>query len=38
MLADELGIRKGPARLLWKAMRIDGPSSRFRSAPSSARS
>jgi hypothetical protein len=38
MLADELGIRKGPARLLWKAMRIDGESSRFRSAPSSARS
>lgn len=38
MLADELGIRRGPARLLWKAMRIDGRSSRFRSAPSSARS
>ncbi|GAA1959853.1 diiron oxygenase [Nocardioides panacihumi] len=37
MLADNLGIRKGPARLLWKRLGIDGESSRFRSAPSSAR-
>jgi len=37
MLADNLGIRKGPARVLWKALGIDGESSRFRSAPSSAR-
>jgi hypothetical protein len=37
MLADSLGIRRGPARLLWKAFGIDGTSSRFRSAPSSAR-
>ena len=37
MLADSLGIRKGPARALWKALGIDGESSRFRSAPSSAR-
>jgi hypothetical protein len=37
MLADNLGIRKGPARLVWKALGIDGESSRFRSAPSSAR-
>jgi hypothetical protein len=37
MLADNLGIRRGPARLLWKALGIDGTSSRFRSAPSRAR-
>jgi hypothetical protein len=38
MLADNLGIRKGGARLVWKALGIDGERSRFRSAPSSARS
>jgi hypothetical protein len=37
MLADTLGIRKGPARRLWKALGIDGESARFRSAPASAR-
>jgi hypothetical protein len=37
MLADSLGIRKGLARVIWKALGIDGESSRFRSAPSSAR-
>jgi len=37
MLADNLGIRKGAARRVWKALGIDGESSRFRSAPSSAR-
>ena len=36
MLADNLGIRKGPARLLWKVLGIDGESSRYRSAPASA--
>jgi hypothetical protein len=36
MLADNLGIRKGPAKLLWKALRINGRPSRFRSEPSAA--
>lgn len=36
MLADNLGIRKGPMKLLWKALRIDGAPSRFRSEPASA--
>lgn len=36
MLADNLGIRKGPASLLWKALGIDGRPSRFRSEPSAA--
>ena len=38
LLADRLGIRKGPARLLWKALGIDGNPSRYRSAVSSAAS
>lgn len=33
MLADNLGIRRGPARILWKLLKIDGRSSRFRSEP-----
>ena len=37
MLADTLGIRRGAARLLWKACGIDGDASRFRSAPAGAR-
>ncbi len=36
MLADNLGIRKGPVRLLWKALRIDGQPSRYRSEVSAA--
>lgn len=36
MLADELNIRRGPARLLWKAMGIDGRRSRFRGEPAPA--
>jgi len=36
MLADNLGIRKGPAKLLWKAMKIDGRPARFRAEPSAA--
>ncbi|MFE6646160.1 diiron oxygenase [Nocardioides sp. NPDC057772] len=32
MLADNLGIRKGPAKLIWKLLRIDGRPSRHRSA------
>ncbi|MFI5625071.1 diiron oxygenase [Nocardioides sp. NPDC051685] len=38
MLADNMGIRKGPARLVWRLMGIDGGSSRHRSALVSARS
>jgi len=38
MLADNLGIRKGPARLIWKALRIDGRPSRHRSEVASAAS
>jgi len=36
MLADNLGIRRGPAKLLWKLMGIDGRPARFRSEPASA--
>ena len=36
MLADNLGVRTGPVKLLWKAMRIDGRPARFRSEPASA--
>ena len=36
MLADGLGIRKGPVRRLWKMLGIDGAPSRFRSEPASA--
>ncbi|UDY24350.1 AurF N-oxygenase family protein [Nocardioides sp. Kera G14] len=36
MLADNLGIRKGPARLLWKALGIDGQPARYRSEVSAA--
>ncbi|MBO0843026.1 MAG: diiron oxygenase [Nocardioides sp.] len=36
MLADSLGIRTPPAKVLWKLMGIDGRSSRFRSEPSNA--
>jgi hypothetical protein len=36
MLADRLGIRRGPARLLWRLMRIDGTPSRYRSQPAAA--
>jgi hypothetical protein len=38
LLADNLGIRKGPARLLWKALKIDGRPSRHRSEVASAAS
>lgn len=38
MLADRLGIRSGAARLIWRRLGIDGDPSRFRSAPSPARS
>jgi hypothetical protein len=38
MLADDLGIRNRVTKVLWKAMRIDGRSSRFRAEPSSAAS
>jgi hypothetical protein len=38
LLADNLGIRKGPARLLWKALGIDGRPSRHRSGVASAAS
>lgn len=37
MLADNLGVRRGPARRLWRRLGIDGPRARFRSAPSTAR-
>ena len=30
LLADRLGIRRGPARWLWKLLRIDGRPSRYR--------
>lgn len=30
LLADRLGIRRGPARWLWKVLRIDGRASRYR--------
>jgi hypothetical protein len=36
MLADNLGIRRGPAKLLWRLTGIDGKPSRFRAAPASA--
>ena len=36
MLADNLGVRRGPARLLWKMLKIDGRPARFRSEPSTA--
>jgi hypothetical protein len=38
LLADNLGIRKGVARLVWKALRIDGRPSRHRSDVASAAS
>ena len=38
LLADNLGIRKGPARLVWKALGIDGRPSRHRSDVASAAS
>ena len=38
LLADNLGIRKGPARLLWKMLGIDGRPSRHRSEVASAAS
>lgn len=36
MLADSLGIRRGPAKLLWRLRGIDGTPSRHRSAPATA--
>ena len=36
MLADNLGIRKGPVRWVWRRLGIDGPPARFRGAPSTA--
>lgn len=33
MLFDDLGLRKGPAKLLWKLFKIDGRSARYRSEP-----
>jgi hypothetical protein len=36
LLADNLGIRKGPARLVWKLLGIDGRPSRHRSEVASA--
>jgi hypothetical protein len=38
MLADNLGIRTRTARLLWRAMRIDGRPARYRSEPANAAS
>jgi hypothetical protein len=38
LLADNLGIRKGPARLVWKMLHIDGRPSRHRSQVASAAS
>ena len=38
LLADNLGIRKGPAKLVWKALKIDGRPSRHRSEVASATS
>ncbi|MFF0492485.1 AurF N-oxygenase family protein [Nocardia sp. NPDC003482] len=32
-LADDLGLRTPAARLLWRALGIDGPTSRYRSEP-----
>jgi len=36
MLADRLAIRKGAAKLVWKALGIDGRPSRYRSEPAAA--
>ena len=36
LLADNLGIRKGPAKLVWRALGIDGRAARFRAQPSNA--
>ncbi|HVK27364.1 MAG TPA: diiron oxygenase [Nocardioides sp.] len=36
MLADELGLMNKVSRQVWRALGIDGPSSRFRSEPKSA--
>lgn len=36
MLAEDTGMMNRPARLVWKLMKIDGRSSRFRSEPASA--
>jgi hypothetical protein len=36
MLAEELGMRTGPAKLLWKAVGIDGRPSRYRGEVASA--
>jgi len=36
LLADRLGIRKGPAKVLWRLTGIDGRASRHRSAPAAA--
>lgn len=36
MLADNLGMRSGAARLIWKKLHIDGRPARFRSEPMSA--
>ncbi|WP_328528156.1 diiron oxygenase [Nocardioides sp. NBC_00368] len=36
LLADNLGIRKGPAKLVWRALGIDGRAARFRAEPSNA--
>lgn len=36
LLADNLGIRKGPAKLLWRMTGIDGRASRFRAEPRAA--
>ena len=36
LLADNLGIRRGPAKLVWRALGIDGRASRHRAQPSSA--
>ncbi|GAB2690066.1 AurF N-oxygenase family protein [Nocardia thraciensis] len=32
-LADDLGLLPAPARMLWRALNIDGPTSRYRSEP-----
>jgi hypothetical protein len=36
MLAEDTGMMNRPARLVWRLMKIDGRSSRFRSEPASA--
>lgn len=36
MLAEEIGVMNPVSRLLWKALKIDGRPSRFRSAPAAA--